>query len=187
MKTYMEYITEKKYVNILKPMYHGSRYIFDKFNLTSIGKDNHPLSYLGHHFTKIKSVAAKFAKRPEKNIYTVELYVNKTLKITESDLVGDILSYGYNNKYITLNDLNYILSLPYTGKFGENSFLSALNDDELDNIPFKKICTEYKKKLIEQNYDSIEYLNEVEVYDSKRYDWIVFNSNQIKILKIEKL
>ena len=46
----------------------------------------------------------------------------------------------------------------------------------------KKLSLEYKKYLISQGYDSIEYLNEVEWSDEKRYDWIVFSNEQIKII-----
>lgn len=183
MKKYIEFITEKKYNQTIKPLYHGSRYSFTNFKLTSIGKDKHPLSYLGHHFTFDKSIAKKFAKKPDYVIYEVELFINKTLKITESELVKRIVDMGYDYGYIDIYDKEYIFSLPYTSdSFGVDSFTTELYDNILDHIPFKKISYEYKKYLISQGYDSIEYLNEIETGNYERYDWIVFNMNQIKII-----
>ena len=62
-----------------------------------------------------------------------------------------------------------------------NSFL--LEDKKIDK---KKLALGYKQHLIEQGYDSIQYMNEIEWAGDRRWDWIVFDDNQIKIINIYK-
>lgn len=168
------------------PLYHGSDTLFDKFEFRKLGKDNHPLSYLGYHFTPdINLAIGHFAKSPDFAVYEVEINVKSPLIEKESELVKAIIEFGYDNGFIDYNP-RYVLSLPYFS-VGDNSIMDSLIEGELSEIPLKKIVSAYKKYLINEGYDSIQYLNEVEVYDSDygvnpRYDWIVFNSNQIKII-----
>lgn len=175
-------------MNTITPLYHGTNTIFDKFINDKLGQDNHLLSYLGTHFTPNFNLAERvFAKYPHFVVYTVEIYVNKTLKTTESDLVKDMLIWGSkNNIYDTSKvDLKELFKLPYDSPIG-NSITTCLWADNNTVIKTKKLALGYKKHLIKQGYDSIEYLNEIEWSSDKRYDWIVFDSEQIKIINIYK-
>jgi len=183
-------IFEKK-GNVVGPLYHGSRYLFDTFRHHKLGSDKHPLSYLGYHFTPDEKIARKFSKDPDFALYEVEITVNKVLKIKESNLVKSIIKYGYEHghRYLNrINDINYILKLPYMS-FGEDSINGLLFDDDIwDSSEVKRISKEYKNYLIQLGYDSIKYLNEVEYHSTPdRYDWIVFNSKQIKIIKKDRI
>ena len=168
----------------ITPLYHGSGLKFEKFE-PKFGDHNHILDYLGFHFTPDKEMAERlFCKPPNFVLYTVELSVNKTLKISESQLVKDILTWGYeNNIYDTEKvDLKRLLKLPYdTDSICITSSLWSDNDRIINK---KVLSFKYKEYLINQGYDSIEYLNEIEWKDKNRYDWIVFDSNQIKIINI---
>lgn len=186
-------------VNKKKILYHGSRYLFNKFSDEKLGSDEHLLSYMGYHFTPDKKTAKIFARKPEHAIYTVEIIFNKTLKIKESDLVRNILRWGYDNKYFSLPTKSYVidwippwlrsiddlLSLPYHNHH-KQSIMDELVDDKLLSIPHKKLALGYKKYLMKQGYDSIKYLNEIEFdgFEPVRYDWIVFHPKQIKIINI---
>jgi len=170
-------------------LYHGSRHLFNKFNQNELGKDNHLLSYLGYHFTPNKDVANKFAKKPDKVIYEVEITVNKTLKINEGDLVRNMLKWGDETGLLNIKteELDELLKLPYhTISMNEDSIVDEMLDNNI--VENKTLSFYYKSYLKMEGYDSIEYLNEIEYYGDKpdRYDWIVFDSNQIKIIDIIK-
>jgi len=196
-------------LNTIGPLYHGSKYLFDEFSHEKIGQDDHLLSYLGSHFTPDKKIAFEIANRSIKAlnriIYTVDITVNKTLEITEGDLVKDILKWGYDKQYFKYRrngkelDIKWLLKLPYANP-NKLCIMDELIDEEAvtKDISHKDLSHLYKRHLVEQGYDSIKYLNEIEFeyYDKKinrskypptRYDWIVFNTNQIKIIDIQKL
>ena len=186
MLNFNNFINESKF-NVIKDLYHGSGEIFNKFLSKSLGEDEHLLSYLGFHFTPNFKLAERlFTKLPDFVVYTVEIKVKNTLKIIETKLVLDMLQYAYDNKLINQDiDIIAIKKLPYFNKHLNNDLLNWLYKNP-EKINKKKLSLEYKKYLISQGYDSIEYLNEVEWSDEKRYDWIVFNTNQIKIINIYK-
>ena len=120
------------------PLYHGSDTLFDKFEFKKLGKDNHPLSYLGYHFTPDEKIGKRFAKKPDYAVYEVEIIVKETLKEKESELVKGIIEFGYENGLINFNP-SYVLSLPYFSEYGgENSIMDSLIEGELSEIPIKK-------------------------------------------------
>ena len=167
-------------------MYHGSKKIFNTFK--EHGNDGHILSYLGFHFTSNKNTAEKFARRPEKMVYVVEITVNKTLKIKESELVLDILKWGVKNKYVDPYTYELCLKKPYFS-FYKPSIMDLFDKPYYfkklgsKNGSFEEFSKNYKKYLIRKGYDSIEYLNEIEFDEyPDRYDWIVFSNEQIKII-----
>ena len=131
-------IFEKKGNNV-GPLYHGSRYLFDVFKHHRLGKDQHPLSYLGYHFTPDAVIARKFSKGPNFAFYEVEIIVNKTLKIKESDLVKNIIKFGCDRGYIICseNGLEFVLKLPYLS-FDSDSIMDNLIEGELSDVPMKK-------------------------------------------------
>lgn len=168
------------------PMYHGSRRIFDKFD--QHGNDGHILSFLGFHFTPDKKTAERFARKPEKMVYIVELTVKKTLRIKESDLIKSILKWGVENGYVNQNTYNFAISKPYFSinnysimdMFDKPSWFSGLGGR---NGSFKEFASRYKEYLISKGFDSIEYLNEIEFNETPdRWDYIVFGFSQIKIV-----
>lgn len=172
---------------VLFPMYHGSRRIFDKFS--QHGNDGHILSFLGFHFTPDKKTAEKFARKPEKIVYVVELTVSKTLRITESDLIRNILKWGLENGYVEQSAYNLVINRPYFSA-SQSSIMDAFDAPfyskglGLRNGGFKEFGTKYKEYLISKGFDSIEYLNEIE-FDTtpNRWDYIVFSPDQIKIVE----
>ena len=143
------------------------------------------MDYLGFHFTPDKKMADRlFTKPPNPVIYKVEIIVNKTLKIIEGDLVRYMLSWGGENGYFDTKKVNLkqLLRLRYESDSGQ-SINTCLWTDRNRIIDKKKLALGYKEHLIQQGYDSIQYLNEIEWAKDKRYDWIVFNSDQIRIIK----
>ena len=174
--------------NIIEPLYHGSGKVFSKFSNKKLGVDNHILSYLGFHFTPNKNLAEVFAKEPEYVTYTVKIKVNKTLKIIEGNLVRNMLSWCGENNYFDTKKVNLeqLLNLRYDSDTGQ-SINTCLWTDRNTLINKKKLALGYKKHLIQQGYDSIEYLNEIEWSSDKRYDWIVFNNNQVEIININRI
>ena len=161
----------------LFPLYHGSRRTFDEF--IKNGDDGHFLSFLGFHFTDDKKIAEIFARRPDRVVYIVQLTIENSLRIKESDLVKNIMKWGGENGYVTQEILDVVRNRPYFS-VNEDSISDILEEHELK---IEEISKGYKKYLIQQGYDSIEYLNEIE-FDSmpNRWDWIIFNNIQIKII-----
>lgn len=164
------------------PLYHGSRRIFEEF--IENGDDGHFLSFLGFHFTKDQKTAEIFARRPERVVYIVQTTVENPLKIKESDLVKNIMEWGGENGYVTQEILDIVRNRPYFS-VNEDSISDILEEHELN---IEKISKGYKEHLIQQGYDSIEYLNEIEFDEiPNRWDWIVFNSSQIEIIESYRL
>jgi len=183
-------IFEKK-GNVIGPLYHGSGHIFHEFSKEKLGStktDGHIMDYLGFHFTPDKKMADRlFTKPPDPVIYKVEIIVNNTLKIIEGDLVRDMLSWGGENGYFDTKKVNLeqLLKLRYESDSGQ-SINTCLWTDRNKIIDKKKLALGYKAYLIQQGYDSIQYLNEIEWAKDKRYDWIVFDSDQIRITDVQK-
>jgi len=173
------------------PLYHGSGSIFKKFSDEELGgnsKDPHILNYLGFHFTPDFKMAERlFASAPNFVVYNVEITINKTLKIIEGDLVREMLKWGAENNYFDTKKVNLeqLLNLRYDSETGQ-SINTCLWTDRNRLIDKKKLALGYKQHLIELGYDSIKYLNEIEWKMDKRYDWIVFKNNQVKIINIYK-
>ena len=185
------YIFENK-GNTIGPLYHGSDSVFNEFSSEKLGDDNHLLSYLGCHFTPNFDMAQRlFARKPNPTVYTVEITVVNPLKITENRLVRNMIKWGYDNDYFDKKKIDM--------SFVENSLYDSPNGGDLntalwcDNGPNqiinkRKLSLGYKNNfLIPQGYDSIEYLNEIEWVRDKRYDWIVFNNNRVKIINRVKI
>lgn len=192
------------------PFYHGSGVVFDKFSLEksfekeSKSKYYHVLNYLGFHFTPDKNMALRlFSKEPEFVVYTVKIKVNKTLKMKESEIVREMLKWGHENGLIE-DELSVrtghpipksipfkiMIHAPYweLTKMDREYYPTSLNSFLLEDkkIDKKKLALGYKQHLIEQGYDSIEYMNEIEWSQDRRWDWIVFDDNQVKIINIYK-
>lgn len=194
----------------IEPLYHGGGVLFDKFSLEKLSeKENksqyyHILNYLGFHFTPDKNMALRlFSKEPDFVVYTVKVKVNKTLKMKESDVVRDMLKWGHENGIVGDKlyvktvmgiekeyDFKILVNSPYWSltrhdreyyPISLNSFL--LEDKKIDK---KKLALGYKQHLIDEGYDSINYMNEIEWAQDRRWDWIIFNDNQVKIINIYK-
>lgn len=177
MKTYLQFINESKnYQHSVGPLFHGSGHKFDIFDFNKLGEDGHLLSFLGMHFTENEDVAENFVNPPDYIFYEVELKYNKFLEIKESDLVKNMLRFGVDNKIL---DLEINFDLPYYGT--SNDILGQLQNLSYEKA--KETSLKYKSHLIKQEYDSIKYINEIEMIDIKRWDWIIFEPEQIKILK----
>jgi len=185
---YNNFINEKLGRKIY-PLYHGSGTLFDNFSPKTLGEDQHILSYLGYHFTPDYELADRlFTKPPNYVVYTIELKINKTLKIIEGDLVRDMLIWGSNNNFFDSSkvDVTRLTKMKYYSSGDDGTISTCLWVDKNRIINKKKLALGYKKHLIKEGYDSIQYLNEIEWASDKRYDWIVFNSKQIKIINIYK-
>lgn len=183
MKSYLEFIRENV-ENTIGPLFHGSKHKFDIFDFEKLGKDGHLLSFLGVHFSEDEIVAESFMGSPDFMVYDVELKIKKTLTITESDLVKDMIKFGVNKNIINpsefLEGYPYVLTLPY---YDGDLTLSH----QLQFLPYeqvKKTSLLYKDYLIKQGYDSIKYKNEIEMPEIERWDWIVFYKEQIKVLEV---
>ena len=176
---------------VIGPLYHGSGSIFKKFSDEELGgnsKDPHILNYLGFHFTPDFKMADRlFASPPNFVVYTVEITINKTLKIIEGNLIREMLKWGGENDYFDTKKVNLeqLLNLRYDSDTGQ-SINTCLWTDRNNLINKKKLALGYKQYLISEGYDSIKYLNEIEWKIDKRYDWIVFKNNQVKIINIYK-
>lgn len=81
--------------------------------------------------------------------------------------------------------MEQLLNLRYDSDTGQ-SINTCLWTDRNNLINKKKLALGYKQYLISEGYDSIKYLNEIEWKIDKRYDWIVFKNNQVKIINIYK-
>ena len=184
MKKYLEFINESKtYQHVKEPLFHGSGSYFRKFDFEVIGKDSHFLSFLGIHFTESDEVAEQFLKPPDYKFYEVRLKYNKYLEIKESDLVKDILKFGFNKKIIAPK-YQFSLDLPYYIPYDAFKDTEDCNRKYIPKDITQKTALEYKKILMNKGYDCIKYINEIELPEIERYDWIAFNQDQIQIIKV---
>jgi hypothetical protein len=165
--------------------YHGSKKWFEDFDFKKLGlnTDNDYLSNLGFHFTKSKRIAKIFTNPSEGGqILTVYLHLNKTLKLTEHQLVLGIVKYGIAKGYDYGYDYEYLKNLPYYNPEAEDSLY-----DNLENMPQNSniIVRNFKKNILLRNgYDSIEYMNQIETKDTgdeKRYDFIALKPEVIEV------
>jgi hypothetical protein len=87
-------------------------------------------------------------------------------------------------------DFNIMINAPYWSltKFDRDYYSVSLNDFLLEDkkIDKKKLSLGYKQHLMKNGYDSINYMNEIEWPLERRWDWIVFDDKQIKILDVYK-
>lgn len=177
---YNEFINEsKKYLNSVSPLYHGTGHKFDTFDFNYVGKDFHILSFLGIHFTESDDVAEQFLGPPDFQLYEIELKYNKPLEMKEGDLVKDIYKFGFDKKLIVSRI--FPLDLPYYDPTGR---VSDINSKYIASHEIQKTASEYKKMLKKKGYDCIKYINEIELPQIKRHDWIAFYPDQINILNV---
>lgn len=177
---YNDFINEsKKYQHSVSPLYHGTGRKFDMFDFNYAGKDYHVLSFLGVHFSESDEVAEQFLKPPLFQLYEIELKYNKPLEMKEGDLVKDMYKFGFKKEYIS-SKWQFSLDLPY---YIENVG-GDINSKHIPNDQVKKTAFEYKRMLKRKGYDCIKYINEIELPNIKRYDWIAFYPDQINIINI---
>ncbi len=173
-----------------KPLivYHGSENSFDTFDRERLGtKSFDIMSYLGFHFTPNKEMAERLFVKADTNVMPVYLKIENPYVTSESNIVKETLLFAQKNGKIPSNvKLNKILQMPYFSQ-QEKSIVTVLSDDaskiyygETPFIDYKDITNDYLNYLKEQGYDGIKYINEIEWADEKRYDYIVFNPEQIK-------
>ncbi len=173
-----------------KPLvvYHGSENSFDTFDRERLGtKSFDIMSYLGFHFTPNKEMAERLFVKADTNVMPVYLKIENPYVTSESNIVKEALLFAQKNGKIPSNvKLNKILQMPYFSQ-QEKSIITVLSDDaskiyygETPFIDYKDITNDYLNYLKEQGYDGIKYINEIEWADEKRYDYIVFNPEQIK-------
>ena len=179
--------------------YHGSEKWFQDFDFKKVGGNtgNDYLSLLGFHFTEDYDIAKGFSKQLFSNnkdsgqILTVNLHMNKTLKLTEHELVLGIYKYG-DMKGLTFINYDYVKDLPYflpypqsidkeTGIDKETLYDTITK--EIDEQTTKKIVRSFKQNILLKNgYDSIEYLNQIECRKNKnRYDFIILKQELIEV------
>ena len=96
-------------------VYHGSKKWFEEFNTKRLGENTFTdlLSLLGFHFTRNYRVAQVFGRS---QILTVYLHINKTLKLTEHELVLGMIKYMLGKGYYLgdgLEDFDELSQLPY--------------------------------------------------------------------------
>jgi len=182
IKKYLEFINENKVKHWL---YHGSSHKFDIFDFDKLGGDGHPMSFLGVHFSEDEKIAENFINPPDYILYEVEISYNKFLIIKEGELVKNMIKYALDNKIIDQSIFtDDILSLSYHMGFQKPT--DRCITKSLISLPYKdskKMSLEYKKILISKGFDCIKYINEIESPEIERYDWIVFNPEQIKIIE----
>jgi hypothetical protein len=188
-----EVIDEKREIS---PLYHGTCVPFNQFEKQFLGlKSGDIPSHLGHHFTPSKKLASTiFANDPYEESYKhcryiqVALKVKKTLKTTEEALVKTILKWGIDKKIIDKKqkELEALLKLPYMGdERKEKTLITELESDTWKSkgdslINYEVLAIRYLNEVLKpQGFDSILYQNGIEWAHEKRYDWIVFDNNQI--------
>jgi hypothetical protein len=173
-----------------KPLvvYHGSENSFDTFDREKLGtKSFDIMSYLGFHFTPNKEMAERLFVKADTNVMPVYLKIENPYVTSESNIVKEALLFAQKNGKVPSNvKLNKILQMPYFSQ-QKKSIVTVLSDDasriyygETPFIDYKDITNDYLNYLKEQGYDGIKYINEIEWADEKRYDYIVFNPEQIK-------
>ena len=189
-----EVINEKREIS---PVYHGTCVPFNQFEKQFLGlKSGDIPSHLGHHFTPSKKLASTiFANDPYEDSYEhcryiqVALKVNKTLKTTEEALVKTILKWGIDKKIIDKKqkELEALMQLPYMGdQRKEKTLITELESDAWKSkgdplINYEVLAIRYLNEVLKpQGFDSILYQNGIEWPHEKRYDWIVFDNNQIE-------
>lgn len=176
-------------------VYHGTKKYFEDFDSKKLGSGTATdyLSLLGFHFTEDWEVAKRFIDMNGKTnrILTCELHLKKTLKITEIGLVLGMLKYnieelgmdlGYINR--DYNEVKNMIYYNHSNPYDEDTIYQVLIEME-DHYSPKKYVSQFKKDiLIKNGYDSIEYLNQVEVEKGKyRYDFVALKPSIIEIIR----
>jgi hypothetical protein len=181
----------------VSPLYHGTCLPFKRFEKQYLGTKTGDIpSHLGYHFTPNQQLAATiFANDPHKDSYEdcrfieVGLKVKKTLKTTEEALVKNVLLWGIEQGIITerTEELLELLKLPYVtdDEKKEQSLLRTIESDQWYNnnkqiINYEILGIRYLNEVLKpQGLDSILYQNAIEWSTEGRYDWIVFDEEQI--------
>lgn len=170
-------------------VYHGSHNWFQKFDPRKLAFNTKDyLAMLGFHFTTDRKVAEFFTKTYPKNrgqILTVYLHMKKTLKLTEHELVLGITKYLMEKGHDFGFNFDDLSSKEYYNKESDLTLYSHLQNffsyDEDDEI--RKDVNDFKKILLRNGYDSIEYLNQIEVRrkNSSRYDFIALKLDIVEV------
>ena len=175
-------------------VFHGSQKWFQEFDFKKLGlyTSHDFLSNLGFHFTENKIVAEEFSKDrlSSKNygqILTVHLHLDKTLKLTEHQLVLGIVKFGMEEGYdfgkgikVSYNKLSKMKYYDEE-KIGHQETLYDILRYVFSSP--KKLVNDFKKNVLLNNgYDSIEYLNQIEkIGGKKRYDFIALIPDVIEV------
>ena len=184
-------------------LYHGSSRSFDFPDFNKLGTNTgDPLAYVGLHLTPNADMAmAIFSNKPNAVLYQTRIKTGHTLFISESSLVKKFLSIVVTNKLT--NEPEYVANLikqPYFNHWG-NCVVTELENVALGihdylQIQLAEAAYILKNQLINQGYDSVCYLNEIEWYWQHRWDWIVIKESaieefnllkQVKCFNLEKL
>lgn len=170
------------------PAYHGTCEKFERFAVTSL---RDIMAMLGYHFTEERIVAeVLFAGRKDCYVYEAELSVTKAVKITERELVSRILSFGIDHRLFTKATAQKVestlaLNLPYFSLWNEADLYHFAR--QIDKKTLKKLATQYVEHLKSRGINAIHYMNEIEWAKDRRFDWVVFDDNQIEIKGVDKL
>lgn len=170
-------------------VYHGSHNWFQDFDLRKLSSNTKDfLSMIGFHFTTDKKVAESFTKSYPKNhgqILTIYLHMNKTLKLTEHELVLGIIKYLMTKGH-DFGDFEKLKELVYYDTVSDYTLYTELqNFFSYEDNEIKRGVNNFKKNVLLKNgYDSIEYLNQIEIRrkNSNRYDFI---SLKLDILEVD--
>lgn len=172
-------------------VYHGTAKYFDNFDFKKVGTGtvNDYLSLLGIHFTEKFEIAKSFIKQDKNTnrVLSCQLHLNKTLKLTEHELVLGIIKYGLSKGYTIgdyqdMSDFKEISKIPY---YDRRMIKQDLHFYLSQNSVYpKKMVSEFKRNVLLKNgYDSIEYLNQIEKeQDIDRYDFISLIPNVIEVM-----
>jgi len=178
-----------------KILYHGSLSNFEKFDVSFLWKNiSDLLSNLWFHFTEDKNLAERLFSVDYNNIdtigylYTVEVDVFWEIEVRESELVLDMLSFGVENWLVTKTFFNRIKNLHYWDSFWHNSIIHKLYNNwkrktSPNYIDKQNLALHYRDYLIKQGINVIKYKNEIEWSEDNRYDYIILNTKDIKIIK----
>ncbi len=175
------------------PVYHGTyekgAIKFDKSKL-GVNKPDF-LSNLGFHFTPDKKMADNlfaydYGGKGQGQTIEAVLNIKKPLKITETDLVKDIIRYGKEKGTIPKPTADELLKRPLWGKTTDIKDIThyiyrvSKQSPEKARFNIKQVAQDYLENLKKQGYDGIQYKNEIEWAADNRYDFIAFEPSQIK-------
>ncbi len=143
------------------------------------------LSYIGFHFTPSFEMAERVMSGNNGSVTKAYLHIKNPLVITESQLVKDMLAYGYKKGFVDTRKVNLekLYALPYFSSFGASIAnelaIEANRSSGKVLVEFKKLSESYLSHLMSKGYDGIKYLNEIEWHWEKRYDFIAFEPWQV--------
>lgn len=176
--------------NILK-LYHWTINEFSNFDnkyLWNYNKDL--LSYIWFHFTNDRHLADSlfsYNSKENKLWYVLDIEyecINNYWTFNEHDLVINILEFAYKyNLWITKQFLSKSKKLPYIWNQWKNLISLLYNSWKRKNgINLKLIWDTFRQYLLNNNYNYIIYKNQLEWAADNRYDYILLDTNKIKII-----